>query len=175
MRHSRLITRHAHCVAPTLSGGPQLQILCPTTYARNPHVQPSLGVLLGNRVHDHQGALGGAARPARRLPRPAGLLHPLRRVVPPTSPAKLGAHLPIPLATSAVSPLAVLPYPIRWGATGHALSSRTDYTSDHGMAHTESSVFMTSWEHGLATFDALQQIDWEWLAMDGAMTRCESC
>ena len=38
----------------------------PTGYAGNSHVQPSLGVLLGNRVHEPQGAVcrgvGGVPR-----------------------------------------------------------------------------------------------------------------
>jgi hypothetical protein len=154
--HVRLITRHAQCVAPPLSGGPQLQILCPTVYGGNSHVQPSLGVLLGNRVHEPQGSVdgGAAACPARRLPRPAVVLGPLRRVLSPTSPAPLGAHPPMPPATSTVSPVAVFPSPIRRGVSpGNASAPRIDYTSNHGMAHTESGVFLTSWEHGLATFD----------------------
>jgi transposase len=32
-------------------------------------------------------------------------------------------------------------------------------------------VFLALWQHGLAEYDALQGIDWQWLAMDGAMTK----
>src|SRR5262245_56164234 len=35
----------------------------------------------------------------------------------------------------------------------------------------EADVFVALWEQGLVEYDALQGIDWEWLAMDGAMTR----
>jgi putative transposase len=32
-------------------------------------------------------------------------------------------------------------------------------------------VFLQLWQCGLAAYDALQGIDWAWLAMDGAMTK----
>jgi transposase len=35
----------------------------------------------------------------------------------------------------------------------------------------EADVFVALWEQGLVEYDALQGIDWEWLAMDGAMTK----
>jgi hypothetical protein len=79
--------------------------------------------------------------------------HSTRTVCAPTS-VRLGAHPPMPPATSAVSPVAVFPSPIRRGVSrGNASAPRIDYTSNHGVAHTESGVFLTSWEHGLATFD----------------------
>ena len=36
---------------------------------------------------------------------------------------------------------------------------------------TEADVFVALWEQGLVEYDALQGIDWAWLAMDGAMTK----
>jgi transposase len=36
---------------------------------------------------------------------------------------------------------------------------------------TEEDVFLALWQQGLTAYDALQGIDWEWLAMDGAMTK----
>ena len=35
----------------------------------------------------------------------------------------------------------------------------------------EADVFAALWEQGLVGYDALQGIDWAWLAMDGAMTK----
>jgi transposase len=35
----------------------------------------------------------------------------------------------------------------------------------------EADVVVAVWEQGLVEYDALQGIDWEWLAMDGAMTK----
>ena len=36
---------------------------------------------------------------------------------------------------------------------------------------TEAGVFLGLWQSGLVAYDALKGIDWEWLAMDGAMTK----
>jgi transposase len=35
----------------------------------------------------------------------------------------------------------------------------------------DADVFVALWEKGLEEYEALQGIDWEWLAMDGAMTK----
>jgi transposase len=35
----------------------------------------------------------------------------------------------------------------------------------------EAGVFLKLWQIGLAEYDALKGIDWEWLSMDGAMTK----
>jgi putative transposase len=32
-------------------------------------------------------------------------------------------------------------------------------------------VFQRMWEEGLGLYDELEGIDWEWLALDGAMTK----
>jgi hypothetical protein len=36
---------------------------------------------------------------------------------------------------------------------------------------TVAGVFLALWTNGLAAYEALKGIDWEWLAMDGAMTK----
>src|SRR3954464_13099238 len=36
---------------------------------------------------------------------------------------------------------------------------------------TAAGVFVTLWAQGLEEYDALKGLDWEWLAMDGAMTK----
>jgi transposase len=47
----------------------------------------------------------------------------------------------------------------------------------HSAAHrrfqawTEADVFVALWEQGLGEYDALQGMDWEWLAMDDAMPK----
>ncbi len=35
----------------------------------------------------------------------------------------------------------------------------------------EAGVFLTLWEHGLMAYDDWKGIDWDWLSMDGCMTR----
>ena len=47
----------------------------------------------------------------------------------------------------------------------------------HSTAHdrfqewVEAGVFLTLWRAGVERFDELRGIDWDWLAMDGAMTK----
>jgi hypothetical protein len=36
---------------------------------------------------------------------------------------------------------------------------------------TAAGVFLTLWQHGLLACDTLQGIDWDWLVMDGTMTK----
>src|SRR5262245_16080716 len=36
---------------------------------------------------------------------------------------------------------------------------------------TEAGVFLGLWKSGQVTYEALKGIDWEWLAIDGAMTK----
>jgi len=36
---------------------------------------------------------------------------------------------------------------------------------------TAAGVFLAMWTDGLAAYEALKGIDWEWLAMDGALTK----
>jgi putative transposase len=42
---------------------------------------------------------------------------------------------------------------------------------DRFQAWVEAGVFLQLWQAGVARFDELRGIDWEWLAMDGAMTK----
>src|ERR1700676_4555030 len=35
----------------------------------------------------------------------------------------------------------------------------------------EAGVFLTLWEHGLMAYDDWKGIDWDWLSMDGCMTK----
>ena len=35
----------------------------------------------------------------------------------------------------------------------------------------EAGVFLTPWEHGLMAYDDWKGIDWDWLSMDGCMTK----
>jgi transposase len=42
---------------------------------------------------------------------------------------------------------------------------------DRFQAWVEAGVFLHLWQAGVAQFDELQGIDWNWLSMDGAMTK----
>jgi transposase len=55
-----------------------------------------------------------------------------------------------------------------WQDTGLCFSSSAPRRCQEWAA---AGVFLAFWEQGLAVYAALQVIDWEWLAMDGAMTK----
>lgn len=66
-------------------------------------------------------------------------------------------------------------YVLRTGCQGHALD-QTELCA-HSTAHdrfqawVEAGVFLRLWQAGVAQFDELRGIEWDWLAMDGAMTK----
>ena len=66
-------------------------------------------------------------------------------------------------------------YVLRTGCQWHALD-QTELCA-HSTAHdrfqtwVEAGVFLKLWKAGVAQFDELCGIEWEWLAMDGALTK----
>ena len=66
-------------------------------------------------------------------------------------------------------------YVLRTGCPWQALD-QTELCA-HSTAHdrfqewVEAEVFVKLWHAGVAKFDELQGIDWDWLSMDGAMTK----
>lgn len=66
-------------------------------------------------------------------------------------------------------------YVLRTGCQWQALD-QTELCA-HSTAHdrfqewVEAGVFLKLWQAGVLTFDELQGIDWDWLSMDGAMTK----
>lgn len=64
---------------------------------------------------------------------------------------------------------------LRTGCQWHALNETGICSSSSAHRRfqewVEADVFVALWEQGLVDYDALQGIDWEWLAMDGAMTK----
>jgi transposase len=66
-------------------------------------------------------------------------------------------------------------YVLRTGCQWQALN-QTDLcpkstAHDHFQAWADAGVFLRLWQAGVEQFDELQGIDWEWLSMDGAMTK----
>ena len=93
-------------------------------------------------------------------------------LLPPRKPHPLGCHRPRVDDRKAMDAIFfVLRTGCQWGAL-----DATGICS-HSAAHrrfqewTEADVFVALWEQGLVDYDALQGIDWAWLAMDGAMTK----
>jgi putative transposase len=66
-------------------------------------------------------------------------------------------------------------YVLRTGCQWEALTQTelcaTSTAHDRFQAWGEAGVFLTLWQTGVAQFDALQGIDWNWLSLDGAMTK----
>ena len=58
----------------------------------------------------------------------------------------------------------------QWKALPRALGAAST-VHDRYQLWVEAGVFRRLWEAGLLEYDALKGIDWEWQAMDGAMTK----
>lgn len=93
-------------------------------------------------------------------------------LLPPRKPHPLGCHRPRVDDRKAMDAIFfVLRTGCQWGAL-----DATGICS-HSAAHrrfqewVEADVFVALWEQGLVEYDALRGIDWDWLAMDGAMTK----
>jgi transposase len=93
-------------------------------------------------------------------------------LLPPRTPHPLGCHRPRVDDRRAMDAIFfVLRTGCQWNAlnaTGLCSSSSAHRRFQEWV---EADVFVALWEKGLVAYDALQGIDWEWLAMDGAMTK----
>ena len=57
----------------------------------------------------------------------------------------------------------------QWGALDETEICPHSTAHDRFLEWAEAGVFEELWQAGIAQFDELQGIDWEWLSMDGAM------
>ena len=93
-------------------------------------------------------------------------------LLPPRKPHPLGCHRPRVNDRKAMDALFFV---LRTGCQWHALNETKLCSSSSAHRRfqewVEADVFVALWEQGLGEYDALQGIDWEWLAMDGAMTK----
>jgi transposase len=96
----------------------------------------------------------------------------IQALLPPRKPHPLGCHRPRVEDRRAMDAIFfVLRTGCQWNAlqdTGLCSSSSAHRRFQEWAA---AGVFLAFWEQGLAVYEALQGIDWEWLAMDGAMTK----
>ncbi|MGH8066363.1 MAG: IS5 family transposase [Candidatus Entotheonellia bacterium] len=103
---------------------------------------------------------------------PDDLWEHIQRLLPPRKPHPLGCHRPRVDDRRAMDAIFfVLRTGCQWNAlqdTGLCSSSSAHRRFQEWAA---AGVFLAFWEQGLAVYEALQGIDWEWLAMDGAMTK----
>lgn len=103
---------------------------------------------------------------------PDELWEHIQPLLPPRKPHPLGCHRPRVEDRRAMDAIFfVLRTGCQWNAlqdTGLCSSSSAHRRFQEWAA---AGVFLALWEHGLAAYDALKGIDWEWLAMDGALTK----
>lgn len=96
----------------------------------------------------------------------------MRRLIPPGKPHPLGCHNPRVPDRHAMD--AIL-FVLRTGCQWNALSATgiCSSTSAHRRFQEwrEAGVFQKFWVRGLLAYDKLEGIDWNWLSMDGAMTK----
>jgi transposase len=93
-------------------------------------------------------------------------------LLPPRKPHPLGCHRPRvndPKAIEAI--FFVLRTGCQWHALRHTVLCSSRAAHRRFQAWAAAGVFLEFWQRGLADYDALQGIDWEGLAMDGAMTK----
>jgi transposase len=103
---------------------------------------------------------------------PDELWERIEPLLPPRKPHPLGCHRPRVEDRQAMDAIFfVLRTGCQWNAlneTGICASSSAHRRFHEG---TEADVFLALWTQGLGAYDAFKGIDWEWLAMDGAMTK----
>ena len=59
----------------------------------------------------------------------------------------------------------------QWEALDQTELCATSTAHDRFQAWVEADVFLKLWQAGVAQFDELQGLDWDWLSMDGTMTK----
>src|SRR5512135_2788231 len=105
-----------------------------------------------------------------RIPDPLG--ERLEPLLPPRPPHPLGCHNPRVGDRRAMDAIFFV---LRTGCQWNALSATGICSSSSAHRRfqewTAAGVFVTLWAQGLQEYDALKGLDWEWLAMDGAMTK----
>ncbi len=103
---------------------------------------------------------------------PDALWAEMEPLLPPRKPHPLGCHNPRVDDRKAMDAIFFV---LRTGCQWGALDATGICT--HSSAHrrftewTEAGVFKEFWRRGLLVYDEFVGIDWNWLAMDGAMTK----
>jgi len=92
-------------------------------------------------------------------------------LLPPRKPHPLGCHRPRVDDRKAMDAIFfVLRTGCQWNALNETKLCSSSSAHRRFQEWVEADVFVALWEHGLVEYEAVQGIDWEWLAMDGAMT-----
>lgn len=93
-------------------------------------------------------------------------------LLPPRKPHPLGCHRCRVDDRKAMDAIFfVLRTGCQWNALNHTGLCSSSSAHRRFQEWAEAGVFLELWKQGLLEYDALQGIDWQWLAMDGAMTK----
>lgn len=93
-------------------------------------------------------------------------------LLPPRKPHPLGCHRRRVDDRKAMDAIFfVLRTGCQWNALNETGICASSSAHRRFQEWTAAGVFLALWAKGLVEYDALQGIDWEWLAMDGAMTK----
>ena len=103
---------------------------------------------------------------------PDELWEHIEPLLPPRKPHPLGCHRPRVDDRKAMDAIFfVLRTGCQWNALNETKICSSSAAHRRFQEWVEADVFVALWEQGLVEYDAIQGIDWEWLAMDGAMTK----
>ena len=103
---------------------------------------------------------------------PDALWERLAPLLPPPKPHPLGCHRPRVENRKAMDAIFfVLRTGCQWNALNETGLCSSSSAHRRFQEWTAAGVFLEMWKSGLAAYDALKGLDWEWLAMDGAMTK----
>ena len=93
-------------------------------------------------------------------------------LLPPRPSHPLGCHNPRVPDRSAMNAILLV---LRTGMQCNALNATAVCSSSSAYRRfrewCDAGMFLEFWQQGLIAYDALEGIDWQWLAMDGAMTK----
>ena len=103
---------------------------------------------------------------------PDALWERIEPLLPPRPPHPLGGHNPrVPDRKAMDAIFFVLRTGCQWNALNATGICSSSAAHRRFQEWTAAGVFVTLWARGLEEYDALKGLDWEWLAMDGAMTK----
>ena len=103
---------------------------------------------------------------------PDALWERILPLLPPRKPHPLGCHRPRVDDRKAMDAIVfVLRTGCQWNALNETQICSSSSAHRRFQEWVEADVFVAFWEQGLVEYEALQGIAWEWLAMDGAMTK----
>ena len=101
---------------------------------------------------------------------PDELWERIKQLLPPPKPKKKAGRPRMDDRKAMTAIFYVLRTGCQWKALPRSLGAPST-VHDRFQEWRKAGVFQRMWEEGLALYDELEGIDWEWLALDGAMTK----